>query len=93
MDICEYARQSLESEPYILWLLPPVLTAAAMPPRSSLFKIYLVEIDKQLGEAASKDRKCNCGGDGIDQHQNCEISERIQCLYTFHVQRTQLTIQ
>uniref|UniRef100_A0A0E0NMR1 HTH myb-type domain-containing protein n=1 Tax=Oryza rufipogon TaxID=4529 RepID=A0A0E0NMR1_ORYRU len=56
MDICEYARQSLESEPYILWLLPPVLTAAAMPPRSSLFKIYLVEIDKQLGEAASKDR-------------------------------------
>uniref|UniRef100_A0A0E0NMQ5 HTH myb-type domain-containing protein n=1 Tax=Oryza rufipogon TaxID=4529 RepID=A0A0E0NMQ5_ORYRU len=84
MDICEYARQSLESEPYILWLLPPVLTAAAMPPRSSLFKIYLVEIDKQLGEAASKDRKCNCGGDGIDQHQNCEISERIQCLYTFH---------
>uniref|UniRef100_A0A0E0GES0 MYB-CC type transcription factor LHEQLE-containing domain-containing protein n=1 Tax=Oryza nivara TaxID=4536 RepID=A0A0E0GES0_ORYNI len=70
MDICEYARQSLESEPYILWLLPPVLTAAAMPPRSSLFKIYLVEIDKQLGEAASKDRKCNCGGDGIDQHQN-----------------------
>uniref|UniRef100_A0A0E0K6T3 MYB-CC type transcription factor LHEQLE-containing domain-containing protein n=1 Tax=Oryza punctata TaxID=4537 RepID=A0A0E0K6T3_ORYPU len=56
MDICEYATQSLESEPYILWLLPPVLTAAAMPPRSSLFKKYLVEIDKQLSEAASKDR-------------------------------------
>ncbi|XP_015689494.1 uncharacterized protein LOC102713987 [Oryza brachyantha] len=93
IDIFEYVRQSLESKPYILWLLPPVLTAAAMPPWSSLFKIYLVEIDKQFDEAASIDRKCKCRGDGIDQHQNCEITERIQCLYTFHVQRTQLTIQ
>ncbi|KAF0933412.1 hypothetical protein E2562_018519 [Oryza meyeriana var. granulata] len=37
---------------------------------SSLFKIYFVEIDKQFDEAASTDRKCNCRGDGIDQHQN-----------------------
>uniref|UniRef100_A0A0D9VMJ7 HTH myb-type domain-containing protein n=1 Tax=Leersia perrieri TaxID=77586 RepID=A0A0D9VMJ7_9ORYZ len=69
-DICEYARQSLESKPYILWLLPPVLTAAAMPPWSSLFGIYLIEIDKQFDGAASTDRKCDCRGYGIEQHQN-----------------------
>uniref|UniRef100_A0A0D9Z018 MYB-CC type transcription factor LHEQLE-containing domain-containing protein n=1 Tax=Oryza glumipatula TaxID=40148 RepID=A0A0D9Z018_9ORYZ len=80
MDICEYARQSLESEPYILWLLPPVLTAAAMPPRSSLFKIYLVEIDKQLGEAASKDRTVRfLKGFNVSTHSmfkelNCQFS-------------------
>ncbi|KAK3159441.1 hypothetical protein QOZ80_2AG0150130 [Eleusine coracana subsp. coracana] len=86
-DILEYARQSLQSKPYILWLLPPVLTAAAMRPRSALFDIYLAEIDRQFREAAPADRKCTCRGDGIDQHRNCEIAERIQCLYTFHVQQ------
>ncbi|KAL5208487.1 hypothetical protein ABZP36_032922 [Zizania latifolia] len=93
IEILEYARKSLESKPYIVWLLPPVLTAAAMPPWSRLFKIYIVEIDKQFGEAASTNLKCNCRGNGIDQHQNCDIAERIQCLYAFHVQRNELTIQ
>ncbi|XP_047082986.1 uncharacterized protein LOC124693553 [Lolium rigidum] len=91
-DILEYARQSLESKPHILWLLPPVLTAAAIPPRSTLFEIYLAEIDKQFDEAASTDRRCNCRRDGIEQHHNCDIAERIQCLYIFHVQQPHLTV-
>ncbi|GJN22530.1 hypothetical protein PR202_gb10103 [Eleusine coracana subsp. coracana] len=88
-DILEYARQSLQSKPYILWLLPPVLTAAAMRPWSALFDIYLAEIDRQFREALPADRfrKCTCRGDGIDQHRNCEIAERIQCLYTFHIRQ------
>ncbi|GJM87326.1 hypothetical protein PR202_ga03267 [Eleusine coracana subsp. coracana] len=58
-------------------------------PKSALFDIYLAEIDRQFREAAPADRfrKCTCRGDGIDQHRNCEIAERIQCLYTFHVQQ------
>ena len=36
-DILEYASQSLQSKPSILWLLPPVLTAAAIPPRWAYF--------------------------------------------------------
>ncbi|VAI62895.1 unnamed protein product [Triticum turgidum subsp. durum] len=55
-DILEYARQSLESKPHVLWLLHPVLTAAAIPPRSTLFEIYLAEIDKQFDEAVSTER-------------------------------------
>ncbi|XBH65621.1 hypothetical protein VPH35_119190 [Triticum aestivum] len=70
-DILEYARQSLESKPHILWLLPPVLAAAAIPPRSTLFEIYLAEIDKQFDEAVSTERKCNCRRDGIEQHDSC----------------------
>ncbi|CAL4885973.1 unnamed protein product [Urochloa decumbens] len=90
-DILEYASQSLQSKPSILWLLPPVLIAAAIPPRSTLFQIYLAEIDKQFHGAAPAERKCCCIGDGIDQHYNCEITERIQCLYTFHIQQPHLT--
>ncbi|KAJ1281591.1 hypothetical protein BS78_04G317400 [Paspalum vaginatum] len=91
-DILDYARHLLQSKPSILWLLPPVLTAAAMPPQSSLFQIYLAQIDKQFHEAVHADRKCSCRGDGIDQHRNCEITERIQCLYTLHIQQPHLTI-
>ncbi|RLM78926.1 uncharacterized protein C2845_PM12G30680 [Panicum miliaceum] len=69
-DILEYASQSLRSKPSILWLLPPVLTAAAVPPRSTMFQIYLAQIDRQFHEAAPADRKCCCRGDGIEQHHN-----------------------
>ncbi|RLN07208.1 uncharacterized protein C2845_PM11G22130 [Panicum miliaceum] len=69
-DILEYASQSLRSKPSILWLLPPVLTAAAVPTRSTMFQIYLAQIDKQFHEAAPVDRKCCCRGDGIEQHHN-----------------------
>lgn len=92
-DILEYAWQSIESKPHLLWLLPPVLTAAAIPPWSTLFKIYLAEIDKQFDEASSTNRKCNCRRDGIEQHHNCEIAERIQCLYTLHVEQPHLTLR
>ncbi|AQK55496.1 (Csu525(RpL17)), mRNA [Zea mays] len=86
-DILDYARQTLERKPSVLWLLPPVLTAAAIPPQSSLFQIYLAQIDKQIHEAAPADRKCSCRGDEIDRHVNCEITERIQCLYAFLIQQ------
>ncbi|XP_062221581.1 uncharacterized protein LOC133920943 isoform X1 [Phragmites australis] len=91
-DILEYARQSLQSKPYIFWLLPPVLTAAVTPPGSTLFEIYLAEIDKQFHEAAPANQKCNCRGDQIEQHHSCEIAERIQCLYTFHIQQPRLVV-
>ncbi|XP_037454010.1 uncharacterized protein LOC119324329 isoform X1 [Triticum dicoccoides] len=92
-DILEYTRQSLESKPHVLWLLHPVLTAAAIPPRSTLFEIYLAEIDKQFDEAVSTERKCNCRRYGIEQHDSCEVAERIQCLYTFHVQQPHPMVQ
>nr|XP_034577819.1 uncharacterized protein LOC117841531 isoform X2 [Setaria viridis] len=69
--IIEYASKSLQSKPSTLWLLPPVLIAAAIPPRSTLFQIYLAQIDKQFHGAAPADRKCCCRGNGIDQHHNC----------------------
>ncbi|XP_066332848.1 uncharacterized protein [Miscanthus floridulus] len=91
-DILDYARQSLESKPSLLWLLPPALTAAAIPPRSSLFQIYLAQIDKQFHDATPADRKCKCREDEMDQH-HCEITERIQCLYAFHIQQLHLMIK
>ncbi|CAN6245646.1 unnamed protein product [Urochloa humidicola] len=91
-DILEYASQSLRGKPSILWVLPPVLTAAAIPPWSTLFQIYLTQIDKQLHGAPPADRKCCCRGDGIDQHHNCDITERIRCLHTFHIQQPCLTV-
>ncbi|CAN6239074.1 unnamed protein product [Urochloa humidicola] len=91
-DILEYATQSLRRKSSILWLLPPVLTAAAIPPWSTLFEIYLTQIDKQFHGAPPADRKCCCRGDGIDQHRNCDITERIRCLHTFHIQQPHLII-
>ncbi|KAL6912358.1 hypothetical protein ACP4OV_001163 [Aristida adscensionis] len=72
-DIVEYAQQSLQSKPCIFWLLPPVLTAAAMPPGSTLFKMYLAEIDKQFHEAFPANRKCNCREDGIERHRDLRL--------------------
>ncbi|OEL18489.1 hypothetical protein BAE44_0020493 [Dichanthelium oligosanthes] len=60
--------------------------------KSTLFEMYLAQIDKQFHEAAPADRKCCCRGDGIEQHHNCEITERIRCLYAFHIQQPHLTV-
>jgi hypothetical protein len=39
-DIVEYASKSLQSKPSTLWLLPPVLIAAAIPPWWAYFLPY-----------------------------------------------------
>ncbi|XP_073102606.1 uncharacterized protein [Elaeis guineensis] len=88
-DILEYVTPLLSSQPHKLWLLPPVLAAAAIPSWSILFRIYLNEIEKQFSGACSQIRYCGCNQDG-KEHRACEVAERIRCLYVVHIQNSHL---
>nr|CAD1830888.1 unnamed protein product [Ananas comosus var. bracteatus] len=86
-EILEYVTRSLTVQPHKLWLLPPVLTAAAIPSWSMLFKLFMAEIDRQFNGASLENRQCNCSQDGTEQHETVsEVADRIRCLYTFHIQ-------
>ncbi|XP_008796367.1 uncharacterized protein LOC103711847 isoform X3 [Phoenix dactylifera] len=88
-DILEYVAPLLSSQPHKLWLLPPVLAAAAIPSWSILFRIYLNEIEKQFSGACSQIRYCGCNQKG-KEHRVCEVAERIRCLYVVHIQSSHL---
>ncbi|XP_058101476.1 uncharacterized protein LOC131245791 isoform X2 [Magnolia sinica] len=83
-DILEYVTTMLIAQPHQLWKLTPILAAAAIPSRSTLFRLYLSELGKQVKGDSSTVRCCTCTQDG-KEHNNCEIAERIWCLYAFHI--------
>ncbi|XP_077229882.1 fanconi anemia group F protein (FANCF) isoform X2 [Tasmannia lanceolata] len=90
-DILEYLTMLLGTQLHQLWSLAPVLVAAAIPLWSTLFRLYLNEIEKQMERDSSTIRICTCGQDG-KEHTDCEIAERIWCLYIFHVRGPNLNL-
>ncbi|KAJ6813302.1 uncharacterized protein M6B38_144965 [Iris pallida] len=90
-EIFEYLVQLLRTQPRILWQVPPVLAAAAFPPWSILFRMYMDDIEKQFNEASPLNRCRGCRQHGKD-HEDCEVSERIRCLHVFHVQGLHLMV-
>ncbi|KAM1560909.1 hypothetical protein ACFX1Z_004104 [Malus domestica] len=52
--------------------------------RSPLFRLYLNEIQIQFRGDFSKMRCCDCANDK-KEHNDCELAERIGCLYIFHI--------
>ncbi|GAB4830090.1 hypothetical protein Ancab_019732 [Ancistrocladus abbreviatus] len=83
-DIVEYLTELLGRQVNQLWKLPPAIVAAAIPSWSPLFRLYLTEIEAQFKGEYSTIRHCNCVEDQKD-HIDCEVAERIWCLYIFHV--------
>uniref|UniRef100_A0A1J3CWW4 Fanconi anemia group F protein n=1 Tax=Noccaea caerulescens TaxID=107243 RepID=A0A1J3CWW4_NOCCA len=83
-ETLEYLTEMLESRFHLLWKLPPALTAAAIPSWSPLFGQYLGEIEKQLKPDLSTTRCCSCDKD-LNEHKDCELAERVWCLYVFHI--------
>ncbi|XP_010441939.1 PREDICTED: uncharacterized protein LOC104725040 [Camelina sativa] len=80
-EILEYLTEILESRFHHLWKLPSAFAAAAIPSWSPLFGQYFGEIEKHLKLDHSTTRCCSCE----KEHKDCELVERVWCLYVFHI--------
>ncbi|CAN6971779.1 hypothetical protein IGI04_034836 [Brassica rapa subsp. trilocularis] len=83
-EILEYLTDILKNRSHHLWKLPSALTAAAIPPWSPLFALYFGGMEKQLKLDLSATRCCSCDKD-VKEHKDCELAERVWCLYVFHI--------
>ncbi|XP_011011162.1 PREDICTED: uncharacterized protein LOC105115829 isoform X2 [Populus euphratica] len=82
-DILEYLARLQGYQLSLLWKQSPVLAAVAIPSWSPLLRLYLSEIETQVKGDSSAQRCCSCIQDR-KQHKDCELAERIWCLYIFH---------
>ncbi|XP_042495723.1 uncharacterized protein LOC122074819 isoform X2 [Macadamia integrifolia] len=82
--IIDHLTGLLGGQLHHLWKLSPILPAAAVPSWSTLLKLYLNEIEAQLKGNSSLIRCCSCIQDG-KEHKECELAERIWCLYIIHI--------
>lgn len=88
--ILEYLTALLAGQVHLLWKLSPALVAVAIPSRSSLFKLYLSELETQF-KGDSPTKSCTCT-QNRKEHNDCEIAERIWCLYIFHVRGSHILL-
>ncbi|CAI9768716.1 unnamed protein product [Fraxinus pennsylvanica] len=89
-NVLDYLEVLLSNQPNQLWKLPPIVAAVAIPSWSQLFKSYLSKIESQFREDSLTTRCCSCTTDG-KEHRECEVAERIWCLYVIHVNRSHRT--
>ncbi|PSR89739.1 Macrolide export protein like [Actinidia chinensis var. chinensis] len=82
--ILDYLTVLLRNQPHQLWKLSPALVAVAIPFWSPLFRLYLNELEDQFKGGFSTTRCCNCAQNS-KVHKDCELAERIWCLYIYHV--------
>ncbi|KAL7586834.1 hypothetical protein Lser_V15G39017 [Lactuca serriola] len=87
-EIVEYLDAKLSNQIHRLWEIPPALVASSLPPWSRLFEAYASELLSQFKGKTTKIRCCSCS-DGDKEHTECEVAERIWCLYIFHVSKIQ----
>lgn len=80
-EILEHLDVLLNNQVRQLWKLSPILAAISIPPWSQLFRLYVSEIESQFQQESFAIRCCKDGKEHID----CEVAERIWCLYIFHV--------
>ncbi|KAL5715788.1 hypothetical protein ACHQM5_017562 [Ranunculus cassubicifolius] len=83
--ILEYLTVLLSNQLHILWKLSPILAAMAIPSWLPLFRLYTIEIEKQFIGDSPTISCCSCIQDE-KKHVDCELGERIWCLYVFHIQ-------
>lgn len=84
VELEEYLLQLLTNRMQVLWKMPPVLVACSLSIRSTLFTVYMNEIQKQIDSDTATARYLCCHRDS-HKHFECEISERIWCLYSFQL--------
>ncbi|KAL9168910.1 hypothetical protein ABFS82_04G045300 [Erythranthe guttata] len=93
-SVVEYLEVLLSRQLNQLWKLSPVLAAVAIPSWSQLFRSYLHELEGQIRGTCTATRYCSCRVDAAEhivEHRECEVAERIWCLYIFHVSRSHAT--
>ncbi|XP_062079794.1 uncharacterized protein LOC133784481 [Humulus lupulus] len=83
-DIFEYLTGILSGQLHPLWNISPALAAVAIPSWSLLFRFYINELEIQFRGDFSTMRCCSCIEDK-KEHNDCDLAERIWCLYIFHV--------
>lgn len=86
-NVLDYLEVFLSSKVEQLWKLSPVLAAVAIPSWSKLFRFYIRELEDQLIGNSLVTRHCSCIA-GTMEHRECEVAERIWCLYIFHIWRS-----
>ncbi|KAG9445756.1 hypothetical protein H6P81_011884 [Aristolochia fimbriata] len=59
-DILEHVMMLLNNQFHLLWRLAPVLAAAAIPSWSTLYRLYLIDIEKEMKRDSSTIRCCSC---------------------------------
>ncbi|KAF5810495.1 putative fanconi anemia group F protein [Helianthus annuus] len=90
-EIMEYLEVKLSNQIHHLWELSPALVAASLPPWSRLFEVYASELLSQFKGKTTKIRCCGCIDDN-KEHIECEVVERIWCVYVFHVSKKQVVL-
>ncbi|XP_052171426.1 uncharacterized protein LOC127787422 isoform X2 [Diospyros lotus] len=88
-SILKHLAVLLETQPHQLWKLSPALAAVGIPSWSPLFRLYLSELDSQFKGDSTTIRRCCCVQDR-KEHKDCELAERIWCLYIYHVSGSHL---
>ncbi|PON44361.1 fanconi anemia group F protein (FANCF) [Parasponia andersonii] len=83
-DILGYLTGILNGQLHPLWNVSPALAAVAIPSWSPLFRFYMNELELQFRGDFSTMRCCGCIQEK-KEHHDCELAERIWCLYIFHV--------
>ncbi|CAA0823938.1 Unknown protein [Striga hermonthica] len=81
--VVNYLELLLSNQSNQLWKLSPVLAAVAIPSWSRLFRSYLHELENQFRGNSLAARGCSCKADGVE-HRECEVAERMWCLYILH---------
>ncbi|XP_016745736.1 uncharacterized protein [Gossypium hirsutum] len=87
--ILDYLMGLLGGQIHLLWKSSPALAAVSLPFWPTLFRLYLSEIEIQFKGKPSMIRCCSCIQDR-NEHKDCELAERIWCLYIFHVCGSQI---
>ncbi|GMJ00745.1 hypothetical protein like AT5G44010 [Hibiscus trionum] len=87
--ILNYLMGLLGGQIHLLWKLSPALAAVSLPFWPTLYRVYLSEIEIQFKGKPSKIRCCSCIQDR-NEHKDCELAERIWCLYIFYVCGSQI---
>ncbi|XP_030528080.1 uncharacterized protein LOC115739209 isoform X2 [Rhodamnia argentea] len=88
-SILDYLMNLLDGQVRLLWMVPPALSAVAIPSWSPLFRFYVNQIKIQLKEGSPMLRCCSCTQEK-KEHKDCELAERIWCLHIFHIRGPQL---
>ncbi|KAL7113168.1 hypothetical protein ACP275_04G046300 [Erythranthe tilingii] len=87
-SVVEYLEVLLSRQINQLWKLSPVLAAVAIPSWSQLFRSYLRELEGQIrGTCIATSCRADAA-EHIVEHRECEVAERIWCLYIFHISKS-----
>ncbi|CAA2934057.1 uncharacterized protein LOC111402569 isoform X1 [Olea europaea var. sylvestris] len=89
-SVLDYFEVLLSNQPKQLRKLPPIIAAVAIPSWSQLFRSFLSDLESQFRGDSLTTRCCSCTTNGME-HKECEVAERIWCLYVIHVSRSHRT--